>query len=58
MGHGAGFYDEFFLVYPARHGRLPFLVGVGLEPQLVDNVPTEAHDVPLDAVIVGDAVFR
>lgn len=58
LGHGAGFYDEFFLVYQARHGRLPFLVGVGLEPQLVDNVPTEAHDVPLDAVIVGDAVFR
>lgn len=58
LGHGAGFYDEFFAVYRQRHGgRLPYLVGVGLEPQLVDSVPVESHDVPLDAVVIADSVY-
>ena len=47
LGQGGGWYDRFLL-----HRRADCVtVGVCFEPQLVDTVPTEAHDVVLDHVI-------
>ncbi|KAG5354515.1 5-formyltetrahydrofolate cyclo-ligase [Yarrowia sp. B02] len=57
LGHGVGFYDS----YITKHEKLlgaPKLVGVCLEEQLVDELPLEEHDRILDAVVVGDSVYR
>ena len=47
MGRGKGYYDRLLAQGEA------FKVGVALQCQLVDRVPCEAHDQPLDAVITA-----
>lgn len=47
LGQGGGFYDR-LLAAPARRA---LAVGLGYAVQLMDEVPTEAHDQRLDAVI-------
>lgn len=47
LGRGGGFYDR-LLAGRARHA---VKVGVCFSLQLHDRIPTEAHDVTLDAVI-------
>lgn len=53
LGHGAGYYDEFLNSYYSKFSTKPYLIGVGLLQQLVDEVPTEQHDWALDEVIFG-----
>lgn len=48
MGRGRGFYDRLLKNTPNA-----FKVGVGFDFQLVDNVPVEQFDVPMDKVIIG-----
>ena len=52
LGYGAGFFDRFLV-------RRPFLkVGLAFESQLVDRLPVEAHDIPMDAVISDQSILR
>lgn len=50
LGRGAGFYDRFI---SALHdaGHRPTLIGVCYDAQILDSVPTEAHDHRVDLVI-------
>ncbi len=53
LGQGGGWYDRFLLGI-----RVDCVtIGVGFEPQLVDELPTEPHDVTLKTVIT-DAGIR
>lgn len=54
MGHGAGYYDEFLTRYVQKFGTRPYLIGVALSEQIVDEVPVEPHDWKMDSVITGD----
>lgn len=45
MGRGKGFYDRLLAETKA------FTIGVAFDCQLVEQVPTEKHDIPLNAVI-------
>ena len=45
LGRGKGFYDRFLTHTKATK------VGVGYEFQLVDELPAEIHDIPMDMVI-------
>ena len=51
MGRGKGFYDKL----------LPLLrcpkVGLGYDFQIVESVPCDVHDMPLDMVITESAVY-
>lgn len=58
IGYGAGFYDEFVNAYERAHGKRPFLVGVGFKEQLVEAIPTEPHDVVLDAVVLSNTIYK
>lgn len=53
LGHGAGYYDKYLTNYDIKFGSKPFLLGVGLEEQLVDSLPLETHDWTLDQVVFG-----
>lgn len=60
LGHGGAFYDSYFKEHQALAGNMPILIGVGLREQLVSPsslLPLEAHDKPLDVVIIADSVY-
>ena len=48
MGYGGGFYDRFMEQYPDV-----LRVALAYEEQLVEEVPREVHDKPVDVVITG-----
>jgi 5-formyltetrahydrofolate cyclo-ligase len=48
LGYGGGFYDRTLAALDARGARRPVTVGVAFEASRVDEVPREAHDIPLD----------
>ncbi len=50
LGHGKGFYD-IYIEKMRRSGMKPFLCGVCLPCQIVEDLPTDEHDVPMDKVI-------
>ncbi|WP_312114447.1 5-formyltetrahydrofolate cyclo-ligase [Brevibacillus reuszeri] len=54
MGYGGGFYDRFLAGLKER----PYLLGVGFSMQVVDHVPLEPHDIPLDAVVTEEGLFH
>lgn len=53
LGHGAGYYDEFLHAYNSKFGKVPYLIGLSLFEQLLEDIPLESHDWNLDEVIVA-----
>lgn len=53
LGRGAGFYDR-FLSEIRGHQPRPALWGAALACQMVDRVPRDVWDIPLDAVAASD----
>lgn len=53
LGQGGGWYDR-FLTEIRDDCRT---IGVGFAEQLVDDVPTEEHDVALDVIVTDDTVI-
>lgn len=54
LGWGKGYYDRYLAQRAAAatpHAGRPFAVGVAFACQQVPAIPSEAHDVPLDAVL-------
>ena len=49
LGRGAGYYDRFLASLPGS----VVTVGIAFDFQIVDCLPAEEHDVPLDVVIAG-----
>jgi 5-formyltetrahydrofolate cyclo-ligase len=56
IGYGAGHYDRAIARLNAK-GMSPWLIGFAFSCQQVDNVPTESHDQPLEAVITENGYF-
>ena len=60
LGHGKGYYDTYLDKLQAARRRLGLpaarMIGLGLQEQIVDTVPTEAHDVPLDCVCLPEEI--
>lgn len=52
LGRGKGFYDRLLQSTKATK------IGVGYDFQLLDELPTEKHDVPMDFVITQSTVIR
>ncbi len=52
LGMGKGFYDRFL---PRVKG---VKVGVAYDFQLVENVPCEEHDIPLDLIVTPSGIFE
>ena len=53
IGHGAGYYDRYF----ERHPRL-LKVGIAYEFQIVDHIPTEVTDIPLQWIVTPDRTIK
>ncbi|KAF0727931.1 hypothetical protein AaE_009491, partial [Aphanomyces astaci] len=58
LGHGKGYYDCFFDRYASKcHGALPPTLGIALPEQVIDQVPTSAHDKALDGLVTPRGVL-
>jgi 5-formyltetrahydrofolate cyclo-ligase len=59
LGMGGGFYDR-TLALLARRSRAhrPRFIGIAFEMQKVTKLPSDAWDVPLDAVVTESATYR
>ncbi len=59
MGMGGGYYDASlaFLRHRKRWQR-PYLIGVAFEAQRLEALPVDPWDVPLDAVLTEQQVYR
>ena len=51
IGHGRGYYDRFLELTPALRLALAF------DCQLLETVPTEPHDVPMNAILSESGIF-
>lgn len=54
LGRGVGFYDR-FLATPGFRG---VAAGIGFREQLVDELPVQKNDVPVDILITDEEVLR
>lgn len=52
LGYGGGYYDRTL----AQMTKKPKLIGLAFAVQELDEIPREAHDVPLDAVITEQGI--
>lgn len=58
LGMGGGFYDRSLSFLRHRHSwRKPRLIGLAYEFQQADQLPYQAWDVPLDAIVTEDRVY-
>ena len=62
LGHGKGYYDKWLTDMRSKRAARGLtkpvrLIGIGLDDQLVDVVPTGVNDVPLDEVITNSKHF-
>lgn len=63
LGFGAGYYDKFLKSIRQKHQENTgannlITIGIAFEEQLVDAIPVEAHDVPLDIIITEKRVIE
>lgn len=56
LGYGAGHYDRTF-AHMAAAGHKPVKIGVAYDMQMTDDMVTEPHDVPLDAICTPTRVW-
>lgn len=53
IGYGAGYYDRFL----CNVSKACLKVGVAFEIQVVESVPAEEHDIPLDMIITEERII-
>ncbi|CAK8715289.1 MAG: 5-formyltetrahydrofolate cyclo-ligase [Candidatus Electronema aureum] len=53
LGYGGGFYDRFL----AQNAPQAYKIGLAYELQLVEEVPTEAHDQRMDMIITEEQLY-
>ncbi|MDE6243728.1 MAG: 5-formyltetrahydrofolate cyclo-ligase, partial [Muribaculaceae bacterium] len=51
LGRGKGYYDRLLATTKASK------IGVAYEFQVVDDIPAESHDVPVDIVITENGIY-
>lgn len=56
LGYGGGFYDK-KIAQLAQNNDL-ITIGIGFDNQLIDEVPIEPHDKPLDYVLTEKQIFK
>lgn len=54
IGHGAGYYDKFL----SKTDKDCFTMALCYEEVMLDDIPTEPHDMPVGAVVTEKMVYR
>lgn len=51
-GHGMGYYDELL-----RNSTNALHIGLAFELQIVDNIPIDEHDIPVDKIVTEERII-
>jgi 5-formyltetrahydrofolate cyclo-ligase len=54
IGYGGGFYDRFLADLPSG----PLRIGLAFDEQVLDEVPVQPHDEPVDMIVTPTRVLR
>jgi 5-formyltetrahydrofolate cyclo-ligase len=54
IGYGGGFYDRFLAGLPTG----PLRIGLAFDEQILDEVPTQPHDEPVDIIVTPTKVLH
>lgn len=54
IGYGGGYYDRFY----SSLKKIPFVVALAYDFQIVDSIPTESFDVPVDMIITEKQIIK
>ncbi|EDQ92937.1 uncharacterized protein MONBRDRAFT_13668 [Monosiga brevicollis MX1] len=61
LGRGKGYYDRYFArcaqFATAHNQSRPVYLALAFDEQIVDQVPTDEHDVTLDAVVTPERIY-
>jgi len=52
MGHGVGYYDDFL-----KDAANALHVGLAFEKQIVERIPVESHDIPVDKIVTEERII-
>jgi len=62
LGRGKGYYDKFFTKCDEKFKLMgkpaPYKMGIGLNEQIIDNIPVSEYDKPIDIVIYPNAILQ
>ncbi|BBN82699.1 hypothetical protein PA25_26840 [Pseudoalteromonas sp. A25] len=58
LGMGGGYYDKTLARYYKEHMKKPELIGLAHDCQKVEQLPTEAWDVPLQQIITPSKFYQ
>ncbi|MEJ8751971.1 5-formyltetrahydrofolate cyclo-ligase [Lagierella sp. ICN-221743] len=54
IGYGGGYYDRFY----SSLKKMPFIVALAYDFQIVDSLPTESFDIPVDMIITETQIIK
>lgn len=54
IGYGGGYYDRFY----SGLKKMPFIVALAYDFQIVDSLPTESFDIPVDMIITEKQIIK
>lgn len=57
IGYGAGFYDRFLLSLLDQGRKLPVLVGIAYDVQIVERIPAMPHDIPMSMIVTESRMW-
>jgi len=61
LGRGKGYYDKFFAkceeMFKMKGKNMPYKMGIALNEQIVDDIPVNENDKPIDIVIYPNAIL-
>ncbi len=58
LGYGGGYYDKLLSLSPGPQSPPHLLVALAFEEQIVDEIPSEPHDIKMDIIITDNRLIR
>lgn len=57
IGYGKGYYDKYLSSYIKNSNKMPLIIAPAFEFQIIDNIPCQSHDIPVDIIVTEERVI-
>lgn len=58
LGYGGGYYDKLLSLATNPQSPTPLLVALAFEEQIIEEIPSEPHDIKMDMIITDTRLIR